>query len=201
MPEKKENGGETSEAELERLFRNCLRPDSGVNVVYLLKSLSSDQRTFVRRRVAEIAGRADGLEVADGEDLLRRLAGDPVEAVREAAAEGLGLLLRRAGQMNRTRIVGEWATSNDAFQREAVAKSLRQNLHVLGDAPAIEHLSTDPNARVREATAGAATVRSPSRPERYIQVLERLSRDESASVRSAASQGLMHATKPGGGSA
>jgi HEAT repeat protein len=195
MQEKKESGRRSTEVELDRLFRGCLRPDPGVNVIALLKSHCSDRRTAVRRRVAEVAGMSDGLEVEVGEDLIRRLAGDPVEEVREAAAEGLGLLLRRAGQMDRTRIVGEWATSNDSFQREAIAKSLRQHLHVLGDAPAIEHLSNDPDASVREATVDAATVRSPSRPERYTELLERLSRDECDSVRLAAAEGLADTAK------
>jgi len=198
MSEKKK----ASETELERLIQTCLRPDFGVNIVATLKSLSSDQRTSVRRHVAEIVGLTDGLDIESGEDLLRRLTEDPVEEVREAAAEGLGSLLRRAGQMSRTRILGEWATSNDSFQREAVAKALQQHLHVLGDAPAIEHLADDPEPRVREATADAATVRSPSRPERYTDVLERLSRDECESVRLAATAGLAHASRlvpgPGG---
>jgi len=176
--------------EMEKILRWCVKQRNGKDLLSLLDRLSAEPSVTVRRRAAEMAGMAESIEIEQVEEIIRRLAGDADASVREAAAEGLGKLLGRAGQMKRVRIVGEWATSADRTQREAIAKSLRGYLNVLGDAPAIEHLSDDPEAPVRQATADAATARAPTRPRRYADVLEKLSHDSNESVRIAARAGL-----------
>jgi hypothetical protein len=115
---------------------------------------------------------------------------DEVESPLENS-ESLIRLLLRSTPMSRSRIVCEWAASEEPDRRLAIGRALAgSRFYCIGDASVIEKLSADESARIRKAAALAAAYRWDSWPERCHKVLEKLADDPKESVRVAAREAL-----------
>lgn len=106
-------------------------------------------------------------------------------AAHDAAAmlgRSLASALAELPPLEAVQLATTWALSKDVLRREAVARSLEWTFPLYADALIIEHLSRDPEAALRAASARAAWVRRTASPE----VLDRLVLDSDPEVRSIA---------------
>jgi hypothetical protein len=105
-----------------------------------------------------------------------------------AAASMLGRSLANAlaevSPLAATHLATTWALSEDPLRRAAVARSLEWTFPLLADSVIIDHLSRDPDAEIRAASARAAWVRRTTGGDAG--VLDRLVHDSDADVRSIA---------------
>jgi len=78
-------------------------------------------------------------------------------AAVDARASGLllGNLLRHVSGLDRTWLVGGWATSPSVNVRLALAHALEMPVRIVGGPTALEHLVEDPDPSVRAAARRA----------------------------------------------
>ncbi|MBN2496904.1 MAG: HEAT repeat domain-containing protein [Deltaproteobacteria bacterium] len=149
--------------------------------------LAEDPRRRVRRRAAELLGRADlDISAVELEPLLERLGQDEDPAVRRTLARTVARWLGRQTGLERARAVLEWALSDRAAIRRALAGALSHGVTALGDDLAIEQLGCDPSPEVRAAVVEAVGRRLQQDPALYLRLLERLTSDEAPAVRRSA---------------
>jgi hypothetical protein len=94
------------------------------------------------------------------------------------AAMLVGTALCAAKPLERTAIVCDWATSQSAIHRRALARALAHPFMCAGIPTAIEVLAQDADEHVRTAAAQAALLRLGHDPERYGDVLDRIEQVE-----------------------
>lgn len=109
---------------------------------------------------------------------------DPERRIRLASA--LPEVLAAMSDLERARLVRDWAASPSGRLRLAIARALRYAPDAPGCISAIEHLAGDRDAAVRVAVAEAAWLRRREQPRRLIAVLHRLSEDDHPFVREVA---------------
>ena len=136
---------------------NAVSPQDRVR---LLSLLANDPRAALRVCIAErVALHAGAVIDDDTEDLLERLALDPDPLVRQAVSVTIQRLLPQLSGIERTSLIGRWATSAAKEQRLIVARALQQRFVVLWDDLIIEHLLTDEDQAIRGAAFQAAQAR------------------------------------------
>jgi hypothetical protein len=125
----------------------------------LLWLLARDSRSQVRGRVAEAAAALWPEQAREALDLLHALVRDADRQVRSLAVRGLAELLERALPIDRTQIVSDWALSENARERAAIAIVLKgRTLLYLADL-ALAQLATDADPGVRRLALLAARQR------------------------------------------
>lgn len=135
----------------------AVSPDDRVRLLHLL---SNDPRAALRVCIAERVALEAGAVIDDEtEDLLEKLALDPDPVVRQAVAVTVARLLPGLSGLERTSLIGRWATSRAKEQRLIVAKALQQRFVVLWDDLIIQHLLADTDTAVRDAALRAAEAR------------------------------------------
>lgn len=105
-------------------------------------------------------------------------------AMQEAIARELAARLARLPPIRAMGAAAELALSPEAPERLAIAGALAWEFPLVGDQTVIEHLSRDPAATIRAATARAAWIRNTH--QRDTEVLRRLLGDDDPEVRDAA---------------
>jgi hypothetical protein len=81
------------------------------------------------------------------------------EVDTEAAGQPLATALAELEPIEATQAACELALSHDRLSRLAIASALEWRFHLVGDDIVIDHLASDPDARVRRAAARAAWAR------------------------------------------
>jgi hypothetical protein len=109
---------------------------------------------------------------------------DAVDPRGDVAAHWLAVSLERMPGLGATQTACRWALSPEVDQRLTVAAALEWTFRLLGDSVIIDHLSRDPDARVRVAAARAAWARHAAGGDPG--VLTRLAGDPAAEVREVA---------------
>lgn len=126
----------------------------------LVSLLARDARPSLRVGVAEhLASHPAPVLDEDTEALLEWLACDPDPRVRRALATTMKGLVPHLTGLERTSLVGRWATSARVEQRLIVAQVLQQRFPVLWEDAIVDHLTRDPSQEVRAAARGAAEAR------------------------------------------
>lgn len=149
----------------------------------VLMLLGSDPRSAVRARVAEASATLVPNWPDDASRLLSGLALDPSPEVRDAAARGFEMLLARTTPIDRVELVCRWACSEQAPQREALARALCSSVPTLVTDLVIDELSRDASAGVRLSAVRAAKQRFDENPELYAAVLRDRESDRNRRVR------------------
>jgi hypothetical protein len=121
---------------------------------------------------------------------LRRLAEHPDADVRMRVAAWLPGALEWMTDMERVRLITDWATSPSPAVRLALARALAAAPATLGLWSVLEHLSFDTDALVRRAVTEAAWLRRREAPERLSRVLLRLADDIDPATRAIARHSL-----------
>lgn len=126
--------------------------------VSLFAVLANDRRPGLRALIAE---RLSTCRVLDEqtEGLLDRLSLDPDLRVRRCLTRAVARLLPRVSGLDRTELVGRWATSLHTRQRLIAAQVLIHRFPVLWEDVIVEHLTRDPVPAVRRAAWRAAEAR------------------------------------------
>jgi hypothetical protein len=177
----------------ETLKRGWLPSDRMV----LLQLLTKDPRAHVRCAVAQAIPSAEEALSPDAQQLLRTLAADRAWPVREAAAQALGRCLRLAPVSARVRTMCEWALTENAAERLAVARALARTVRVPGADIALAHLAREPEPAIRQAALSAAEVQlSPDDPI-FSEVAAAALVDPDRRVRRATKKMLARSTRPG----
>jgi hypothetical protein len=126
----------------------------------LLQLLARDARPALRVRVAERLGRMQRAVLDEHvEALLDRLALDADLRVRDAVLHALDHLVPRLTGLERSSLIGRWATSSHFEHRLLAARVLRNRFPMFWVDDVLEHLSQDPSVSVRAAARHAAEVR------------------------------------------
>jgi len=99
---------------------------------------------------------------------------------------GLALALDRLRPLEATHLASSWALAADPVRRGAVANALEWMFPLVGDALVLDHLSRDPDPKIRAACARAAWVRRSTGGD--LGVLDRLASDPDPAVRAIAEQ-------------
>jgi hypothetical protein len=114
--------------------------------------------------------------------------------VRLAASHGLARAIQRATPVDRIELVSQWALSESALERAAIARALADPVPVFMLDLVVEHLTYDSDAEVRKSVAQAAAAHFHEDPASYARIAERLAGDPEVSVRSAARELLARAS-------
>lgn len=126
----------------------------------LLALLSHDARASVREQVALSLAIKPVIWTASVDSMLAKLCSDRVDCVRSAASDALLHELIAADGFERSRVVAEWALSEDDAQRLVIAQTLAAPLAAVGVYTALQHLANDEVAAVRAAAATSMAERA-----------------------------------------
>jgi hypothetical protein len=107
---------------------------------------------------------------------------DPCDAASMLGRQLAHALCEQA-PLEATHLATTWALSEDPLRRIALAHALEFPFRLVGDDVVLEHLASDPEAKVRAAVARAAWVR---RPTLGTDIVDRLTADPDPEVRSIA---------------
>lgn len=99
------------------------------------------------------------------QQLYESLASDPTPEVRATFLEHVAEMFDWTSVIERTRLIGLWATSENPHLRVAVARALQSPFLALGVPSAIRALWHDPDDRVRTEAQIAGVLRAVSAPE------------------------------------
>src|SRR4051812_8276074 len=94
-----------------------------------------------------LSAQAEALTSIEDEELASFLESD--EDARSELSERVGDVLESASILTRTRLVGEWASSQSAHVRLLAAHALQRPFVVLGAKSALELLRKDPDPAVQ----------------------------------------------------
>ncbi len=124
---------------------------------------------------ADFDGDPPGVTVPDNPDE------DVADPRHAAAAHWLAISLERMEPLPATYTACTWTLSSDPEQRVTIAGALEWTFRLVGDSIIVDHLSRDPEARVRAAAARAAWARHAAGVDE--QILARLAADPEPEVR------------------
>jgi hypothetical protein len=116
-----------------------------------MRMLCTDSRPSVRLRLVTHVARCHVPLSPDEEDWLIALSDDPDPTVRNAFADALINLLRRAPPLEQTYIVTNWSLSPREGARIAAARAARRLTGLVGTQWTLDRLRHDRSVQVRAA--------------------------------------------------
>jgi hypothetical protein len=163
----------------------------------LAELLAGDPRSKIRYLIAELFTRIrSDLLNGDLEPVLAKLAKDKDPLVQSTLTRSITSWLSHLDELDRARVVLEWALSDDAPVRQAIAAAISHGVSALWVDFAVEHLSEDESSDVRAAVVEAAQNRFHENPALYFEILGRLCSDETRSIKRSARRATARLSRP-----
>lgn len=115
----------------------------------IVRLLARDPRPSVRLAALYHFPLYDRPLSEEAQEVFEELANDPDPGVRLTFLDHIAEMFDRSSILERTRLVGLWATSENPYLRIAVARALQSPFIALGVSTAIRALCHDPDDGVR----------------------------------------------------